>query len=239
MNSVAAPHGEATTAARLRAEVAGVRTTPQAPKTGRPRRVRKARLRMSRVDPWSVMKTAFMFSIAAGILLLAAAYTVWSVLASSGMFASINILVSSVISTPGDSTPFRLEDYVNGVIGEPMALMCYAFMGRADRTHGVTFPLTNEARVKQFEGLLRRIVELKTVLREQHNRELGQIKLLEQLAFDIVREMEAAIHRRDRTALVQANEGSTAKKECGRVRLRAHCPGGLRQGGAGVASRTP
>ena len=126
MNSVAAPHGEATTAARLGAEVAGVRTTPQALKTGRPRRVRKARLRMSRVDPWSVMKTAFLFSIAAGILLLVAASTVWSVLASSGMFASINILVSSVISTPGDATPFRLEDFVNTqkILGVTALIAC-------------------------------------------------------------------------------------------------------------------
>ena len=31
-------------------------------------RTRRARLRISRVDPWSVMKTSFLFSIALGIM---------------------------------------------------------------------------------------------------------------------------------------------------------------------------
>ena len=40
-------------------------------KVGVARRTRKARLRLSRFDPWSVMKTSFLFSIAAGIMLVA------------------------------------------------------------------------------------------------------------------------------------------------------------------------
>ena len=32
------------------------------------RRTRKARLRLSRIDPWSVMKTSFLFSVAFGIM---------------------------------------------------------------------------------------------------------------------------------------------------------------------------
>ncbi len=77
------------------------------------RRTRKARLRLSRLDPWSVMKTAFLFSIAAGIMLVVAVYGVWTVLSTSGLFASINDIVASVVSTPGDTTPFRVEDYIN------------------------------------------------------------------------------------------------------------------------------
>jgi hypothetical protein len=83
------------------------------PKVGAARRTRKARLRLSRVDPWSVMKTALLFSIAAGIILVVATYGVWSVLNASGLFAAVNDMVKSVVSTPGDTTPFRIEDYVN------------------------------------------------------------------------------------------------------------------------------
>ena len=83
------------------------------PRVGAARRTRKARLRLSRVDPWSVMKTALLFSIAAGIILVVATYGVWSVLNASGLFDAVNDMVKSVVSTPGDTTPFRIEEYVN------------------------------------------------------------------------------------------------------------------------------
>jgi Transmembrane domain of unknown function (DUF3566) len=83
------------------------------PKVGAARRTRKARLRLSRLDPWSVMKTSFLFSIAAGIMLVAAVYSLWTVLSTSQLFDSINQIVASVVSTPGDTTPFRIEEYIN------------------------------------------------------------------------------------------------------------------------------
>lgn len=83
------------------------------PKVGAPRRTRKARLRLSRLDPWSVMKTSLLFSIAAGIVFVVAAYGVWTVLNASGLFASIDDIVKSVVSTPGDTTPFRVQEYIN------------------------------------------------------------------------------------------------------------------------------
>jgi hypothetical protein len=94
---------------------------PKAPETsaaararaGTPRRTRKARLRLSRLDPWSVMKTSFLFSIAAGIMLVVAVYVIWTVLSTSGLFDSVNEIVASVVSTPGDTTPFRIEEYIN------------------------------------------------------------------------------------------------------------------------------
>lgn len=80
---------------------------------GEARRIRKARLRLARLDPWSVMKTAFLFSIAAGIVLVVAVYVVWTVIGASGLFAAVNDIVKSVVSTPGDTTPFTIQDYVN------------------------------------------------------------------------------------------------------------------------------
>ena len=96
------------------------------PKPGTPRRTRKARLRLSRLDPWSVMKTSFLFSIAAGIMLVVAVYVVWTVIGTSGLFDSLNDMVKSVVSTPGDTTPFRVQEYVNTqkVMGVTALLAC-------------------------------------------------------------------------------------------------------------------
>jgi len=82
-------------------------------------RTRKARLRLARVDPWSVMKTAFLFAIAGGIIFWVATYVVWAVIGASGLFDAVNRMVDQVLSTPGQETPFRVEDYVstNKVLG--------------------------------------------------------------------------------------------------------------------------
>jgi hypothetical protein len=100
------------------------------PRTAGARRTRKARLRLSRLDPWSVMKTSFLFSIAAGIMLVVAVYAVWAVLSTSGLFASINDIVASVVSTPGDTTPFRVEDYLNTqrIMGVTALIACVDVM---------------------------------------------------------------------------------------------------------------
>ena len=128
----ALPAVGAATAAVASAAVAAARSGAEKlaaqpkPKPGQARRTRKARLRLSRMDPWSVMKTSFLFSIAAGIMLVVAVYTVWAVLESSGLFESINDIVASVVSTPGDTTPFRVQDYVNTqkVMGVAALIAC-------------------------------------------------------------------------------------------------------------------
>ena len=77
------------------------------------RRTRKARLRLSRIDPWSVMKTSFLFSIAFGIMFWVATYVLWSIVQSSGLFDAINKVLVDILSSPQDQTPIRIEDYVN------------------------------------------------------------------------------------------------------------------------------
>lgn len=56
-------------------------------------RVRKARLRLMRIDPWSVMKTAFLLSVALGITLFVAVAVLWSVLDAAGVFTAVGDLV--------------------------------------------------------------------------------------------------------------------------------------------------
>ena len=76
-------------------------------------RTRRARLRISRVDPWSVMKTSFLFSIALGIMSWVAVYVVWTLLGASGMFEAINAGLTMLLSSDQDQTSVRLEDFVN------------------------------------------------------------------------------------------------------------------------------
>ncbi|HSE10020.1 MAG TPA: DUF3566 domain-containing protein [Nocardioidaceae bacterium] len=74
-------------------------------------RVRKARLRMTHVDPWSVMKISFLLSIALGVVTVIAVAVIWSVLGAAGVWDSINQSVQEVIG--GESgTAFDVEDYV-------------------------------------------------------------------------------------------------------------------------------
>ncbi len=83
------------------------------------RRTRKARLRVARVDPWSVMKTVFLFSIAFGIMAWVATYLMWQVLMASGLFGAINDAIMNAVSSPNNTEGWRIEDYfsANKVLG--------------------------------------------------------------------------------------------------------------------------
>lgn len=59
-------------------------------------RGRKARLRVAKVDPWSVMKTTFVLSIAFAVVSVVAAALLWSALNALGVFDSINHTLASV-----------------------------------------------------------------------------------------------------------------------------------------------
>ncbi len=61
------------------------------------RPARRARLRLTRVDPWSVMKTAFLLSIAFGVVTVVSVLMVWSVLGAAGVWDSINATVQNVL----------------------------------------------------------------------------------------------------------------------------------------------
>lgn len=77
------------------------------------RQTRKARLRLSRLDPWSVMKTSLMFGVAGAIIFFIAVWVVWAVIGASGAFDSINKAVNDLIASPTSETKFTLSDYVN------------------------------------------------------------------------------------------------------------------------------
>lgn len=76
-------------------------------------RQRKARLRLVHVDPWSVMKTAFLLAVAVGVVTVVAVAIVWGVLAVAGVWDSINKTVVDVVGSDSGSG-FDIRDYLGG-----------------------------------------------------------------------------------------------------------------------------
>jgi hypothetical protein len=95
-------------AASTRTSAASARRTAKAAA----RAPRRARLRLSRIDPWSVMKIAFLLSIAFGIVTVVSVFMIWSVLSAAGVWTSINNTVSDTVSSGTTSSTFNIEDYL-------------------------------------------------------------------------------------------------------------------------------
>jgi hypothetical protein len=72
---------------------------------------RRAQLRLVQVDAWSVMKTAFLLSIALGIVLVVAVAIIWAVLGAAGVWDSINSIVQQAVGNDS-GTPFDIQEYV-------------------------------------------------------------------------------------------------------------------------------
>lgn len=87
---------------RAQAVAAEVRGRLAAPPPG----VRRARVYISRVDPWTVMKTSFMLSLALSIVLVIATAILWVVLNLTGVFAALSQTVNQVAGSA--TTTFNL-----------------------------------------------------------------------------------------------------------------------------------
>ena len=69
-----------------------VRAVPKA-------KVRRARLVLTRVDPWSVLKLAFLLSVALGILTVVAAVALYSLSDVLGIFDMVNDVIGTVLGS--------------------------------------------------------------------------------------------------------------------------------------------
>lgn len=87
---------------------------PSRPGRATPRRVR---LSLSRVDPWSVFKIAFLLSVAVAIAGVVMTGVLWTVLSGMGVFGNLNDLLRSM-DRKGSS--FDLMDYIG--FGRVMSL---------------------------------------------------------------------------------------------------------------------
>lgn len=70
-----------------------------APARRRPAGARKARLRLTRIDPWSALKTSLVFSGFLFIVWMVAIIVLFLVLTAAGTFSSINSTLSDVLGT--------------------------------------------------------------------------------------------------------------------------------------------
>jgi len=79
--------------------------------TATARAPRRARLRLTQIDPWTVMKTSFLLSIAFAVVTVVSVAMVWQVLGAAGVWDSINSTIQESIGGE-DVAGFRIEDYL-------------------------------------------------------------------------------------------------------------------------------
>ncbi|XAS67472.1 DUF3566 domain-containing protein [Micrococcaceae bacterium Sec5.7] len=79
----------------------GAPGTPGLVKPAPKAKVRRARLLVSKVDPWSVLKMAFLLSVALGIVTVVAAIVLWTVLDLTGIFDQVDSLLGTLAGSEG------------------------------------------------------------------------------------------------------------------------------------------
>ncbi|MQY12681.1 hypothetical protein SRB5_28170 [Streptomyces sp. RB5] len=89
--------------AAVRRSRTGARTVP---------RTRKARLRVAKADPWSVMKVSFLLSIALGLCTVVAVAMLWMVLDAMGVFSTVGSTLAEATEAEGNKT-FDLESFLS------------------------------------------------------------------------------------------------------------------------------
>ncbi|MFF2522408.1 DUF3566 domain-containing protein [Streptomyces liangshanensis] len=90
-------------ASAVRLPRTGARTTP---------RTRKARLRVAKADPWSVMKVSFLLSIALGVCTVVAAAVLWMVMDAMGVFTTVGGTISEATGS-NESNGFDLQSFLS------------------------------------------------------------------------------------------------------------------------------
>ena len=71
--------------------------------------IRRARVAVTKIDPWSVMKLSFVLSLALGVVTVVAVALLYGVLGATGTFDALSKTIGSVA---GNDTGFRIEDVV-------------------------------------------------------------------------------------------------------------------------------
>lgn len=71
--------------------------------SGEVRKPRRARLYVTRIDPWSVTKAAFLLALAVGIVLVVAVAAVWWLLDSTGVFLTISRTIDEILGSTGST----------------------------------------------------------------------------------------------------------------------------------------
>jgi hypothetical protein len=80
-------------------------STAQPPPAPAARGPRRARLALKRIDPWSVLKFTFVYSLAVMVIVVVAVLALYAVLSAMGVFSSLDSFLHQV-NGPGSSTTF-------------------------------------------------------------------------------------------------------------------------------------
>lgn len=107
-----APAAGAATAKRPASKTPAPKTPPALVKPAPKAKARRARLLVSKVDPWSVLKMAFLLSVALGIVTVVAAIVLWSLLDTMGLFETVNAFINEIQGKEG-GVPFDLLTIVS------------------------------------------------------------------------------------------------------------------------------
>lgn len=89
----------------------GAPATKAEPKRGRATTVRRARLMVTRFDPWSVLKTSFMLTISFAIILLVAVAILWWILDQLSVFDALSRTVNDIAGS--GTTQFDLRSVLS------------------------------------------------------------------------------------------------------------------------------
>ncbi|MFK0014325.1 DUF3566 domain-containing protein [Streptomyces sp. NPDC091027] len=89
----------------------GTQRKPRTPVRTAPR-TRKARLRVAKADPWSVMKVSFLLSIALGICTVVAAAVLWMVMDAMGVFSTVGGTISEATGS-NEGNGFDLQSFMS------------------------------------------------------------------------------------------------------------------------------
>ncbi|MEU9980420.1 DUF3566 domain-containing protein [Streptomyces sp. NPDC050856] len=92
-----------TDASAVRLPRTGAKTMP---------RTRKARLRVAKADPWSVMKVSFLLSIALGICSVVAAAVLWMVMDAMGVFSAVGGTISDATGSH-EGNGFDIQSFLS------------------------------------------------------------------------------------------------------------------------------
>lgn len=112
MRTARADAGSRVAAARAQGAGSAAVTGGRDPRAARPSRpaVRRVKLMVSRVDPWSAMKVGFLLSFAFGVAMVVMVFVLWTILSGMGVFDDINRMIGSIL---GDSDkPFDVNEYL-------------------------------------------------------------------------------------------------------------------------------
>ncbi|MET4051927.1 nitrogen fixation-related uncharacterized protein [Frigoribacterium sp. PvP054] len=78
-------------------------------KAKRPSGTKQVRLKLVYIDFWSVVKLAFLISVAIGIITVVATFLIWAILNQTGIFDDLDALLRDIL---GDSN-FSIQDTFN------------------------------------------------------------------------------------------------------------------------------